>query len=191
LLALALQLVLLLIFLAFYSLFVSAIIFAVRKDMSSLKFAHYLREMIQKFTVRIFIFYAVYALAAFAIISALFAFGAPVILTSLLLLVSSVLLMFVPQAIVLDEAGIANSVLNSLEFIRIRPRDTAYVLVVGSALLAISILIGFAIDSVALVGSYVVLALVLIVVMPLLEILKSSAYMFKHGLIRAHQLTAR
>jgi hypothetical protein len=177
-----------LLFLVFYSLLVSIIVFSVRKDLSKLKLRFYLHEMIQRFAVKLFVFFAAFSLLLYAIVLVMLWLGVSVIFTGIFLLAVSLLLLFVPQAIVVDEEGLFHAVLNNLEFISKHPRGVFQVLVVGSALLSLVSLVGWLFDFLYLAGGYVSLFLATVFVLPFVEVMKTYLYMLRFDLIRSPQL---
>jgi len=180
----------LLLFLVFYSFFMSIIVFSVRKDLSKVKLQLYLHEMIQKFTLKLFVFFLAFSLLLYAAVLVLLVLGADLLVASLLVLVVSLFTMFVPQSIVVDEEDVLHAVMNNLEFIGKNPKDFVKLLVVGCVLLALSSLIGELVDSFYLVGAYVSLFLALVFVLPFLECMKTRMYMMKFELIRSPHLVS-
>ena len=176
-----------LLFLVFYSFLISIIIFSVRKDLSKLKLTFYLSEMIQKFALKIFIFFVFFSIILFAISMALIYFGVSVLLVSLFLLVVSIALLFVPQSIVVDEENIFHAIQNNFEFIAKNPKAVAQVIVVGWALLVVASLIGELFDLFYFLGAYVSLFLTLIFILPYVEAMKTYLYMLKFDLVKSTQ----
>ncbi|HLD58848.1 MAG TPA: hypothetical protein VI977_04380 [archaeon] len=174
-----------------YSFFISIIIFSVRKDLSQLHFQYYLTDMIRKFTFKIFWFYFIFFLALFLIGSALFMLNAPVVLITLILLLFSVGVLFVPQAIVIDEDDILNSFYNNFEFIAKNFSSFVYVIITAIVLLAIVQLIEFLLDISLGIGSFVSIVIALVFIVPYLEILKTYLYMLKYNLIKQPDLLHR
>ncbi len=177
-----------LVFLVFYSFLISVIIFSVRKSLSKLKLQFYLHEMIQKFTLKIFIFYVLFSTFSFAAVIAMVWLGFGAIPVSLALLVISVATMFAPQSIVVDEEGVDHSIMNSAEFIVKHPKRTIQILVMGSVLLAVVSVVGHLLDGFYFVGSYISLLLTLVFVLPFVEIMKTYIFMLKFDLIKSPQL---
>lgn len=183
----AIFLIALILFLVFYSFFMSIIIFSVRKDLSKVKLQIYLHEMIQKFTLKLFVFFLAFSLLLYAAVLLLLVLGVDLFAASLLVLALSLFTMFVPQSIVVDEDDVLHAVMNNLEFIGKNPKDFVKLLVVGCVLLALSSLVGELIDIFYLVGAYVSLLLSLVFVLPFLECMKTRMYMMKFELIRSPQ----
>ena len=178
-------------FLLFYSFFISIIVFSVRKNLSKLKLHFYLHEMIQKFTLRIFVFFLLYCLLLFLLTLALIAAGVHILVASLLLLIVSFLLLFVPQAVVIDEEGLRHALLTNFEFLLKHPRSFATVTVIGMVLLALLQLLEFGLAQLTLFAPYVSLFLGLVVILPFLEIMKTYLYMMRFDLIKEHEIARR
>ena len=178
-------------FLLFYSFFVSIIVFSVRKNLSKLKLQFYLHEMIQKFALRIFVFYLLFSLLLFLLTVALLAVGVDVRLAGLLLFVVSFLLLFVPQAVVVDEEGLRHAVLANFEFLSKHPKSFAMVAIIGAVLLALLQLLEFGLSQLTLLAPYVSLLIALVFVLPFLEIMKTYLYMMRFELIKEHEAAKR
>ena len=175
----------LLLFLVFYSFFMSVMVFSVRKDLSKVKLQLYLHEMIQKFTLKLFVFFLAFSLLLYAGVLVLLVLGADILVASLFVLLISLFTMFVPQSIVVDEEDVLHAVMNNLEFIEKNPKDFVKLLIVGSVLLVFSSLVGEVVDAFYLVGAYVSLLLSLVFVLPFLECMKTRMYMMKFELIKS------
>lgn len=195
-------LLLVLIFLAPYSLFVALISLAVRRDLSKVKVHFYLEEMIEKFALKIFTFYALVFLLTFFISLALSAISIYALLAFLAIVcIAMVFLMFVPQVVVVDELPVSIAMRESISFVRRNWKETIQVLVVGSALLLFVGLFEYlmdlfflnvvAIDFLAsefIVGESIGIVITLVFIVPFIEILKTFCYMLKFDLIRKHEL---
>jgi hypothetical protein len=174
-----------------YSFFISIIIFSVRKDLSTLHFNYYLTEMIRKFTFKIFWFNLIFFLVLFFLGSALFSLHIPALIIAVILFLISISVLFVPQAIVVDEENILNAVYNNFDFFRTNFSSFAYILVTAIVLLVIAQLIEFAVDLFVPIGAYVSIVLSLVFIVPYLEVLKTYLYMLKYDLIRNPDLLHR
>ena len=182
---------LLAVFLLFYSLLISAVIFSVRKGFSKLKLQFYLKEMIQKFALKVFAFFAVFSFVIYVSTIAMALYGVNILVIALFLFLVSLATMFVPQSLVIDEDDLLHAVMSSIEFISKNPKGTSLVLVVGAAWLAIVTVVGHAIDLFFFAGAYVSLLLTLVFVLPFMEIMKSYIYMLKFDLIKSPQLAGQ
>ncbi|MDD5148200.1 MAG: hypothetical protein PHH08_01920 [Candidatus ainarchaeum sp.] len=167
-----------------YSFFISIIIFSVRKDLSTLHFNYYLTEMIKKFTFKIFWFNLGFFLVLFLLGSVLFFFNVPALVIAAILFLLAVSVIFVPQAIVIDEENILNSIYNNFDFFRTNFSSFAKIFVTAIILLAIVQLIEFLVDLVVPVGAFVSIIISLIFIVPYLEVMKTYLYMLKYDLIR-------
>lgn len=194
---LALEFVLVVFFLVFYSFFVSLVVFGVRKDLSKVRVEYYLAEMIKKFTVKVFLFFLLYSIVMFAAGFILVLALEPltgVLLGSLLLLIVSLFFMFVPQAIVVDEVGVWDALRESVEFISKNVHSFFTVIAVGSALLAVIVLLEFALDFLFLAflpGRFVSVFLLLVFLVPFIETLKTYLYMFKFDLVKKSEMAKK
>lgn len=186
--ALLAEAVLIVLFLVFYSFFVSIIVFSVRKNLSKLKLNFYLREMLQKFTLRIFVFYALYCLLLFLLSLGLLYLGLHMFFVGLMILVISFVLMFVPQAVVVDEEGLRHAVSTNFEFLFHHPRAFFVVLVVGALLLALLQLLEFGLSHFSLLASYFSLFLNLVFILPFVEVMKTYLYMMRFDIIKQHEI---
>lgn len=173
-----------LLFLGFLSVFLSAMIFAVRQDMAKVKFDQYLNEKIPKFALEMFEFFVVFSIVGFLAGVVLAGIGFPSALVSFLLLVLSLLLFFVPQAIVIDEVGWVEAVEQSIHFLFKFSGLALFVIAVGLVLVALLPFIELYFDQFQFLGRFVTLFLLLLIVLPFLEILKSVAYLTKYELIK-------
>ncbi len=177
-----------LVFLFFYSIFIALIIFAVRKDLSKLKIHYYLTEKIQKFALKLFIFFFIFFLILFLISASLINFGVPILAINAIFFLVSIAFLFLPQAIVIDEDSLPSSVSSNFEFILKHFNSFLLVLVTGAVLLAILPLVEFLFDYLFFVGRFVSLLISLIFIVPYLEVLKTILYMHKFELVKeAHK----
>ncbi len=186
--SLAIEIIAILAFLLFYALFLTVIVFSIRNSLSFLKVNYYLREMIQKFTSRLFLFYVLYFGVIFAIAQIMLFFNISILFINVILLLISIIFLFVPQSVVIDEEGLRNAFLNNFEFIAKNPKHLLLVLILGMFLLALVSVVEYLFDAIFLMGRYVSLFIVIVFIMPFIESLKSCMYMFKFEIIRNHQM---
>ncbi len=186
-LILGVEIALITLFLAFYAFFVSIIVLGVRKNLSKLKLQFYLSEMIQKFTLRVFVFYVFYSLLLFLLTVGLLAAGLHVVYSAIGMLAVSFLFLFVPQAVVIDEEGLRHALLSNFEFLKKHPKSFVIALVVGSVFLGLLLLLEFLVAQVTLLAPYVSLLLSLVFVLPFIEIMKTYQYMMRFDLIKEHE----
>ncbi len=123
----------------------------------------------------------------FYIISVIGLLYAP-LLALILILIISTLTMYVPQSIVLDEKSIGESIEDSISFWLSNPVVSLGILVTSSILLFIIFLIEFILDMANLPGIIVSFALVLVVLVPFVEQMKSYSFILKNALIRAPEM---
>ena len=180
------EIVLLAVFLALYSAFVSIIVFSVRSEMSHVKIHFYLQKMLEKFALRLFWFYLALVLLLSALGILLIGAGVNVVAINLLFLLITVLLLFVPQAIVVDEKGLMQALYYNFEFIFSNLPAFLLVILLSAVILLIVPIIELYFDSFNYLGSFVSIAIVLLFVVPFIETLKTQLYMLKFGLVKAH-----
>ncbi len=179
-----------LIFTWFYSLFVSAIILSVRRNLSKIRMDFYLTEMIQKFTMKLFIFYTVLGLILILGGTVLITSGLDPVVVNALILIAASVLMFVPQALVVDETHIMNAVKESFDFFTKNFNKTVLVLFSGAVILAVIGIIEYFLDLTAIEffgGRFISLILVLVFAIPFIETLKTYLYMLKINLIKGFE----
>jgi hypothetical protein len=182
------------IFLVFFAFFVSLIVFGVRKNISKVRVEYYLAEMVRKFSVKLFLFFWLYMAAFFAFGFLAVSFMEPasgVLFVSVALLVLSLLFMFVPQAIVVDEVGIIEAIKESVSFISKNISSFLMVLAVGSVLTAAVLLLEYSLDFIALdilPGRFVAVLIMLVFVVPFLEVLKTYTYLMKFDLVKMSEI---
>lgn len=191
LLALAAEAVLIALFLLFYSFFLSIILFSVRKNLSKVKLQFYMHEMMQKFALRIFAFFVLYCLLLFLLASALISFGVPLLIVGLILFLVSFALLFVPQAVVVEEEGLKHAILTNFEFLFKKPRAFLTVAVVGAVFLALLQILEFAIAQFTLFAPYISLLISLVFILPFVEIMKTYLYMMRFDLIKHHEIARK
>jgi hypothetical protein len=164
-------------FMLFYSFFLTVIIFSVRKELSKVKLSYYLTEAIRKFSFKMLIFFAVFSIAMYLLQLVFLYAGVPILVSAIITFLITTIFLFVPQAIVVDEQPLVASVQNGFDFVKSNKRDVFLVIVVGAVLLALLQLVEFALDSLFLLGNYFSLIVVLVVVLPFVETLKTYLYM--------------
>jgi len=182
-LVLLVELISIIVFMVFYSLFLSFLIFNVRNKMNQVRLQYYLKEKLQKFGFSLSLFFALYFLAFYIAYSLLILVGVPFIAINLILFIVSVLLLFVPQSIVVDESKITHSIESSVEFLTKNPVTVLKVIFMSVVFLLLVPLIEFLFDFIYLTGNYVSLLIVLFFVVPFIEIVKTRLYMKKFGLV--------
>ena len=124
------------------------------------------------------IFYAISALGFF--------YGFP-IWALLINLIIGLVVLFAPQSIVLDNAGIREGISNSLEFWRSNFVTGISIFVVATVLLFITLAIELGIDYFNLPGVIVSFFIVLVILVPFIEQAKSYAYLMKSDLLKSNE----
>ena len=171
------------VFLFFYSVFVTLMVFAVRNNLSRVKLQYYLAEKIQKFAFKYFVFLFLLSLFSFLLASAFSAIGIPLGIAFFLLFFVYSALMFVPQVIVVDESSLVDSLKNNLEFASKNFSSVAFVVIIGIALVFALSLIEFVFDYLFFVGNIFSFILAFFFLIPFIETLKTEIYMKKFTLI--------
>lgn len=183
LIVLAVELLSIIVFLVFYSLFLSFLIFNVRNKLNNVRLNYYLREKLHKFGFSLAIFFVLYFLVLFFFSSLLVFLSVPLQLINFILFIVSVIFLFVPQSIVVDEGKIFHSIQNSYEFLVKNPSTVFKVILMSVVFLLVLPLIEFLFDFIYLTGNYVSLLISLFFVVPFIEIVKTRLYMKKFGLV--------
>ncbi len=173
--------------LAMFSILLTLLILGVRNDLSHIKVHYYLREMVQKFFLTMFIYFFLLAAVFILVVVAGIVLGINPLWVSILLWLISLSLVFVPQSIVIDEKPIMEAIPYSWYAILSRPTDFLSVLVVSTIAVGILPLIEFAVNSFVGVGSHISIILMFVFVIPLVEIMKTILYMNRFELVRGHE----
>lgn len=178
------QIVLAIVYIAFFSVFLTVMIFAVRQSMTKVKFDTYLRDFVPKFSLELFEFFLVFFVVLFLLGYWLVNSGFPLGLAAFLFFLATALLSFVPQSIVIDELSWIDAVPQSLHFFFSNIGVALFVLAVGVVLVAVLPFVELFFDQYWFIGRFVSLGLLLVFVLPFLETLKTVAYLSKFDLIR-------
>ncbi|MDO8628114.1 MAG: hypothetical protein Q7K42_06610 [Candidatus Diapherotrites archaeon] len=176
------------------SILVTITIFGIRRDLSNIKMEYYLKEIIEKFSVKVFLVYVMYIVLAFLAVqlgqalSPGIGAGNAILFANFLILLLTLALLFVPQAIVVDEESIMNSIYNSFEFITKYPTKFILTIAVSGILVALLPIIEIIFDSFSFTGRFFSLIVTLIFIIPIIEMMKTHFYLMKYGLIEfAHK----
>ncbi|MBI4210534.1 MAG: hypothetical protein HY544_03450 [Candidatus Diapherotrites archaeon] len=181
-------LALVLVFLFFYSALVCLMVLAVRRDLSSVKTDYYLREKIQKFAFKYFRFLAVFTLGSAIISSVLLELGLPVEVINIVLLVASSSFIFLPQTLVIDEEGLAASILSAWEYLLTHFWNYLLVVVFGIVAIFLVQVVEYLADYyLSGIGGFVSLILCLSVFVPFFEAMKTQIYMSRFDIIRSYE----
>jgi hypothetical protein len=171
------------IFLYFFSFFVSLTIYSVRRDVQSMSFDEYWNNLMKKASLKIFVFYLILAVIIFVLSWIGLFFGVQVI-TSIICFVLAAILMYVPQSIILDEANTRFAILESINFFFKNFVVSAAIIIIGFIVLTVLVTIEFLLELIGLPGMIVSLVIILIVLVPFLEQMKSYAFVLKCDLIK-------
>ena len=178
------QIAVVVLYLAFFSVFLTVMVFAVRQSMAKVKFQTYLRDFVPQFALEMFEFWVLFCATAFLLGFVLLQIGVPLGITALILFVLAALVSFVPQSIVVDELSWLDALPQALHFFFSNKSLSFVVLVTGVVLLGLLPFIELFFDQFSFLGRFVSLFLVLAVILPFLETLKTVAYLSKFDLIR-------
>lgn len=172
------------VFLGLYALFVTLVVFSVRSEMSSVKLHYYLTEALRKFAWKLAIFYLVSVIGLALIGMVLLqTFGVSIFAVNAILLILSLLFLFGPQSIVIDEDNIIESFQNSIEFMLKRPHAAILTLLLSLALVIVVQFIELYFDQFQFIGGYISVAILLLFVVPFIEVFKTQVYMQKYDLV--------
>lgn len=176
-----------LVFIAMYSILLTLLLLAVRNDLSHIKVRFYLREMVQKFFVTVFLYFVLLSVLFVALVTFGVWLALPLVWVNVLLLLLSLSLIFVPQSLVIDEKPIAESITNNWYVIRSHPVDFLLVVVLSMVAVGILPLVEAFVDSFVYAGRYITVLLMFVVIIPFIEILKTILYMNRFELVRGHE----
>ena len=171
------------VFLYFYSFFVSLTVYSVQRDVQRLDFDAYWNHLMKGAAFRIFFVYLVLAIIFFAISSASIYLGLGIGFALLVNFVISALAMYAPQSIILDRASSKDALVESARFFVNNLGVSIAIILVGSILLAVLYAIEFTLTILNLPGNFISIILVLILVVPFIEQMKSYAFVLKFELI--------
>ena len=180
-----------LVFIAMYSILLTLLLLAVRNELSHIKVHYYLREMVQKFFLTVFIYFVLLSLAFVAVVSIGTVLGISLLWTNLVLFILSLSLIFVPQSLVIDEKPIVESIRNNWYVIQKHPMDFLLVVLLSTIAVGALHLIEAGIDHFVYAGRYITVLLMFGIVVPFIEILKTILYMNRFELVRGHEYAKR
>jgi hypothetical protein len=184
----AVGLVVAVIFLYFFSFFVSLTVYSVHRDVQSISFDTYWNTLFKDAALKVFFLYLVLAVLFYIISFFGFAYG--FVFPALVLnFIISLVVMFCVQSIVLNEASLGEAVVRSAEFWLENPFTSAAIFVVASVLLFIIVCIELFLDLIGLPGMMVSFILSLVFLVPFIEQTKSYAYLLRTDLLRSQEIT--
>lgn len=175
-----------LLFLTMYAILLTLLILAVRNDLSHIKVHFYLREMVQKFFLTMAVYFVLLSVVFIGLVLIGQLLSLSVVWVNLVLLVLSLAVVFVPQSLVIDEKPIFESIRTNLYVIFSHPADFLLVVIVSTVLVGLLPLVEFVFDLLG-VGRFVSIILMFVVVIPVIEILKTILYMRRFELVRGHE----
>lgn len=179
-----LDVLLMVVFLFFFSLFVSLMVFAVRNKLSRVRMHYYLAEKVKKFGLQTFAFYFLYSLILLVAGTGMVSVGYTIMQTNIALLILSLFFIFVPQSIVVDEYALADALMSNFEFISRNFPSFLFAIIVSMALLFALGAVELVLDQFYFLGSAASIIIALVFVIPFTEILKTELYMKKFELVR-------
>ncbi|MCX8158336.1 MAG: hypothetical protein N3D73_01580 [Candidatus Diapherotrites archaeon] len=178
-----LSVIIILIFLLFYSTLTTLMIFAVRREISKSKTKYSILEQIEKFSFKIFAFYLILLLIIFSINFIILSNRLNIILGLVISTIIAIITYFVPQSIIIDEFSLTSALAANLDFIRRKSDYFIYALAAGFLLFLLVVIAEFIIDSIFGFGYYLTPILSAIFVVPFLESLKTVIYLSKFELL--------
>lgn len=175
------------VFLYLFSFFVSVITYSVKQDVQHFSLDVYWDTLFKSAALKIFVLYLIlsivfYALMFFGLMGG-YSAGALV-----LCFIVSVLLMYAPQSIVLDELTVSASVAESVRFWMKNPVVAGVTVLLSAFLLFVIVFIELALEMASLPGIAVSLLLTLLFLVPFIEQMKSYSFMMKFDLIRTPEV---
>lgn len=171
------------IFLYFYSFFVSLTVYSVQRDVRRMDIDAYWNSLMKDSAMKIFLVYLFLAILFFVISSASVYLGLGIGFALILNLFISSFSMYSPQSIVLDGNSPIRSLIESARFFSNNLLVSIAILLVGSFLLTIIYFLEFYSGFILLPGNFISMVLVLLVVVPFIEQMKSYAFILKFDLI--------
>ncbi len=175
------------VFVAMYSILLTLLLLAVRNDLSHIKVHFYLREMVQRFFLTVFLYFVLLSALFVLLVTLGVWLNLPLVWVNVVLLIISLSLVFVPQSLVIDEKPILESISTNWYVIRTHPIDFLLVVLLSVVAVGVLPLIEALVDSVVHAGNYVTILLMFVVIIPFIEILKTILYMNRFELVRGHE----
>jgi len=151
--------------------------------MQSMSLDDYWNTLMKKVSLKIFTFYLILSIVFFVLSWVGLFFGAHII-TSIICFVIAALLMYVPQSMVLDETTTKFAIFESIVFFFRNFTVSIAILLIGFIALTVLIGIEYLLELIGFPGVLISLVLVLIVLVPFLEQMKSYAFVLKYDLIK-------
>jgi hypothetical protein len=175
--------ILALVFLFFFSFFVSLTVYSIKRDVQHMNFDIYWNQVMKNVSSKVFLYYFFLAVITYVLMLSGLYFGQSLIALIIVLIISA-LSMYVPQSVILDETDLRQAIKESLIFWKNNFILSVLILLIGSAFLFIITLIEFALEVLMLPGIIVSFLFVLVFLVPFIEQMKSYAFVLKFNLIK-------
>jgi hypothetical protein len=176
------------IFLYFFSFFVSLAVYAVHRDVQSISFDTYWNDLFKNAALKIFFFFLVLSVLLYVISFLGFYFGL-VFIALILNILISLLVMYAPESIVLDEVPVFEALRRSIEFFLDNLFFSLALAAISAVLLFVIVLIEYGLDIMGLPGVIVSFILVTIFLIPFFEQMKAYAYLLRVALLKSNEVT--
>ncbi len=176
-----------LVFLYFFSFFVSLTVYAAHRDVQYMSFDSYWNDLFKDAAIKIFFFYLILAILFYAISSVGFLYGFA-FYALLLNLIISLIVLFVPQSIVLDTTSVFEAVSKSIEFWSNNFLVSLTIFLLATVALFLITAIELVLQLFNLPGVAVSFFLVLVVLVPFFEQTKSYAYLMNNALLKSNEV---
>lgn len=176
-----------LIFLYFFSFFISLVVYSTKRDVQKVTFDIYWNVLLKNVSIKIFSFYFIISIIFYSILLIGLYFDL-LFFSSLIVLIISILTMFVPQSIVLDENDLLVAFKESVLFWKNNFFISSFIVLLGSVLLLLIVLLEFFFEFFHFPGIIISSILVLIFLIPFIEQLKSYSFILKFNLIKQSEI---
>jgi len=175
------------IFLYFFSFFITLIIYSVKRDVQNVRYEGFWNEAVKNNSIKIFLFYFLISFLVYvnSIVGLMFGLNDIFIFVNLIILI---LVMFVPQSLVLDDLHIVDAISNSIDFLKSNKKTCFVIFALRSIALFITMIVEFILNWFSLPGSFLSVIIVLLVITPFIEQMKSYAYVLKNDLIKSPEI---
>ncbi len=173
------------VFLFLYSVFVTLMVYAVRRDLSKVPLTMYLSGRIRRFAIKYFFFVLAFSVVASLAAATALLFGAMPAAVNAVIGIAALPFLFLPQSIIIDEEGFWNSVRGNFEFIRHYPDAFVFAVVLGFVLAFLLPAIEFIFDYYFAIGRIAAILFALLFALPFFEAAKTELYMLKYDLVRS------
>lgn len=176
-------------FLYAFSFFISLSVYSIQRGIHRVNLDEYWNVLLKKGALNIFIFYFI-LIILFFILSFLGLTYSQILFSSLIIFIISSLLMYVPQSIIFDEVSVGVAIRESVSFWKKNFGVSFGILILSTIVLFLIMVIEFVLDILGFPGAIISFILVLVLLIPFLEQMKSYAYILKNELIRAPEINS-